>query len=171
ERKPHGANATGYQTNDLRNGIFFFSSRRRHTRFKCDWSSDVCSSDLEKANYATVAGKALGLFNADYERYGVTGASYALELDSYFNGPIGITIIAPSKSKQFIAFKAEALKLYPARRYVRYLDPARDVDQIDRLGFDAGKAPVAYVCAGKTCGPPISDPANIDPSLSSLLAN
>src|SRR5688572_33191386 len=26
---------------------FFFSSRRRHTRFDCDWSSDVCSSDLE----------------------------------------------------------------------------------------------------------------------------
>src|SRR6201986_5602032 len=25
---------------------FFFSSRSRHTRFKCDWSSDVCSSDL-----------------------------------------------------------------------------------------------------------------------------
>src|SRR2546430_11106192 len=36
----------------LRNGlcrvffVFFFSSRRRHTRFDCDWSSDVCSSDL-----------------------------------------------------------------------------------------------------------------------------
>src|SRR6266853_237510 len=27
--------------------FFFFSSRRRHTRFDCDWSSDVCSSDLE----------------------------------------------------------------------------------------------------------------------------
>src|SRR5690606_40900070 len=26
--------------------IFFFSSRRRHTRFSRDWSSDVCSSDL-----------------------------------------------------------------------------------------------------------------------------
>src|SRR5260370_13241103 len=26
--------------------FFFFSSRRRHTRFKCDWGSDVCSSDL-----------------------------------------------------------------------------------------------------------------------------
>src|SRR5256886_10583143 len=26
--------------------ILFFSSRRRHTRFDCDWSSDVCSSDL-----------------------------------------------------------------------------------------------------------------------------
>src|SRR2546430_9904424 len=31
---------------------FFFSSRRRHTRFDCDWSSDVCSSDLGR----TIAG-------------------------------------------------------------------------------------------------------------------
>src|SRR5690606_40981648 len=28
--------------------FFFFSSRRRHTRFSRDWSSDVCSSDLAK---------------------------------------------------------------------------------------------------------------------------
>src|SRR3989475_1852985 len=28
--------------------FFFFSSRRRHTRFDCDWSSDVCSSDLQR---------------------------------------------------------------------------------------------------------------------------
>src|SRR2546421_9250717 len=28
--------------------IFFFSSRRRHTRSDRDWSSDVCSSDLEQ---------------------------------------------------------------------------------------------------------------------------
>src|SRR5438876_5672801 len=27
-------------------GVFFFSSRRRHTRWTGDWSSDVCSSDL-----------------------------------------------------------------------------------------------------------------------------
>src|SRR5690606_39807793 len=31
--------------NDL-SCFFFFSSRRRHTRFSRDWSSDVCSSDL-----------------------------------------------------------------------------------------------------------------------------
>src|SRR5260370_12619910 len=33
--------------------FFFFSSRRRHTRFKCDWSSDVCSSDLQWLAYVT----------------------------------------------------------------------------------------------------------------------
>src|SRR5215475_537646 len=34
--------------------FFFFSSRRRHTRFSRDWSSDVCSSDLQFVlEYAT----------------------------------------------------------------------------------------------------------------------
>src|SRR5260370_12741428 len=32
--------------------VFFFSSRRRHTRFKCDWSSDVCSSDLIPSRFS-----------------------------------------------------------------------------------------------------------------------
>src|SRR2546430_10579876 len=32
--------------------VFFFSSRRRHTRFDCDWSSDVCSSDLRRFGVA-----------------------------------------------------------------------------------------------------------------------
>src|SRR5690606_39453713 len=33
-------------TSSVCNDLFFFSSRRRHTRFSRDWSSDVCSSDL-----------------------------------------------------------------------------------------------------------------------------
>src|SRR2546430_4168580 len=38
--------------------VFFFSSRRRHTRFDCDWSSDVCSSDLHQ--YAVLANELAG---------------------------------------------------------------------------------------------------------------
>src|SRR5690554_7655843 len=40
---------------------FFFSSRRRHTRCGRDWSSDVCSSDLEAASEAK-------RFAAEFER-------------------------------------------------------------------------------------------------------
>src|SRR5690606_40117200 len=36
--------------------VFFFSSRRRHTRFSRDWSSDVCSSDLENGRCCGGAG-------------------------------------------------------------------------------------------------------------------
>src|SRR2546430_7301658 len=35
----------------------FFSSRRRHTRFDCDWSSDVCSSDLVNVSEGATIGR------------------------------------------------------------------------------------------------------------------
>src|SRR5690606_40711814 len=41
--------------NEFSYSFFFFSSRRRHTRFSRDWSSDVCSSDL-----ANIAGCGTG---------------------------------------------------------------------------------------------------------------
>src|SRR2546430_10851899 len=45
--------------------VFFFSSRRRHTRFDCDWSSDVCSSDL---HVAVPGGQhAIGTTRVDHE--------------------------------------------------------------------------------------------------------
>src|SRR6267143_5686571 len=42
--------------------LFFFSSRRRHTRWNCDWSSDVCSSDLPEKERPQ--GARLGAFAA-----------------------------------------------------------------------------------------------------------
>src|SRR5690606_39528441 len=50
--------------------LFFFSSRRRHTRFSRDWSSDVCSSDLISPSqpetgygYIEVAAESGGVFD------------------------------------------------------------------------------------------------------------
>src|SRR5439155_1841416 len=39
------------QARGMRGHIFFFSSRRRHTRWPRDWSSDVCSSDLMETGF------------------------------------------------------------------------------------------------------------------------
>src|SRR5690606_40500724 len=39
---------------------FFFSSRRRHTRFSRDWSSDVCSSDLKDPSDSSKGGLETG---------------------------------------------------------------------------------------------------------------
>src|SRR2546426_3995260 len=36
--------------------VFFFSSRRRHTRLQGDWSSDVCSSDLLNSRRGRIVG-------------------------------------------------------------------------------------------------------------------
>src|SRR5205085_4930130 len=50
---------------------FFFSSRRRHTRFDCDWSSDVCSSDLEVPRAFRLKREALA--GGTHRNYGVVG--------------------------------------------------------------------------------------------------
>src|SRR5205085_4045763 len=41
-----------------------FSSRRRHTRFDCDWSSDVCSSDLTWCGVGLLSGRRTTLDSA-----------------------------------------------------------------------------------------------------------
>src|SRR5207237_5582463 len=62
--------------------FFFFSSRRRHTRFKCDWSSDVCSSDLVVYRLASAAGRARtsSLLLAGVAVSGVAGALASMVL-------------------------------------------------------------------------------------------
>src|SRR5699024_11724542 len=52
--------------------LFFFSSRRRHTRSKRDWSSDVCSSDLEVVGVVFVQ-------NAAHHIVGAAGGGIAGE--------------------------------------------------------------------------------------------
>src|SRR2546426_3135801 len=47
--------------------FFFFSSRRRHTRLQGDWSSDVCSSDLDGGNGARLRHDRGGRARAIYD--------------------------------------------------------------------------------------------------------
>src|SRR2546430_13674851 len=73
--------------------LFFFSSRRRHTRFDCDWSSDVCSSDLS-------AGQSFGAFIP-------RGMTLVLEGDSndYIGKGLsgGRIVVFPPKEAGFVA--------------------------------------------------------------------
>src|SRR3989449_4319434 len=72
--------------------VFFFSSRRRHTRCSRDWSSDVCSSDLEgfKCETQVIAFVLSADTENDPDVAAINGASCALTIsDIPFHGPIG----------------------------------------------------------------------------------
>src|SRR5205085_6121757 len=60
--------------------FFFFSSRRRHTRFDCDWGSDVCSSDLLGRVRKLVDFGAISLRSVDEYRDGGLHPGYAFPL-------------------------------------------------------------------------------------------
>src|SRR5256886_2812282 len=59
--------------------FFFFSSRRRHTRFDCDWSSDVCSSDLGHLTHGAAVNFSGSLFRA--VSYGVREETGRIDYD------------------------------------------------------------------------------------------
>src|SRR5260370_18166575 len=84
ERRTMDENETGYRAKDARGGslilaergqrsiVFaFFSSRRRHRRFKCDWRSDVCSSDLRSVESEVLGVRETGYLHADAQDLGL----------------------------------------------------------------------------------------------------
>src|SRR6266568_7443863 len=67
--------------------FFFFSSRRRHTRWNCDWSSDVCSSDLAQDVQGQVMRTRLQLSARIALALGITGSVVGLSI-----GPAGAAV-------------------------------------------------------------------------------
>src|SRR5690606_39707276 len=86
---------------------FFFSSRRRHTRFSRDWSSDVCSSDLEF--------RLGGLCHAtpDGQLYGVIEHAECTDDDDIENHAFAVRLIDQPFS---IRFRAEGDRRSEERR-------------------------------------------------------
>src|SRR2546422_360172 len=118
---------------------------------------------------AEAAGRALKLYTADFERYGIMASSYAIGLDMHLNGPVGISIVGPLKGKDFEKFKQESLNIYDARRSILYLDPQKDSKRVKEVGYESTTGALAYVCVGKVCGPPLKQPEQIHESVKSLL--
>src|SRR2546430_299961 len=104
--------------------FFFFSSRRRHTRFDCDWSSDVCSSDLGGVIWAGAFVGVGWLFSSQLE----LAASYAARL-----GSLVIVLLAVALGA-YIAWK-----LIARQRFLRKIRIARITPAELKTRLDAGE--------------------------------
>src|SRR5207237_6789536 len=74
--------------------LFLYSRRRRHTRFKCDWSSDVCSSDLTGSFSEREAAMYVAQDQGFFRRYGLE-----LTFVHVRSGPIGMAALAAGESQ------------------------------------------------------------------------
>src|SRR5688572_32712505 len=95
--------------------FFFFSSRRRHTRFDCDWSSDVCSSDLTHFKITLLFGDDLMYFSVfalyingpsfQIAEYIVRSEEHTSELQSQSNLVCRLLLEKKKKKKNTTNFK------------------------------------------------------------------
>src|SRR5256884_5565723 len=112
--------------------LFFFSSRRRHTRCSRDWSSDVCSSDLESIRSALRAkdfDKAVELSRAALRDSPNDTQLWTLE---------GIALASKGDSKGALAAFTQALKFSP-----------------DNMAALEGAAQIEYQAGNRAAVPPL----------------
>src|SRR2546430_3287762 len=77
--------------------VFFFSSRRRHTRFDCDWSSDVCSSDLIGSEEYAEDNDSFGLTTLMRQHARVDGRRIELRFPAKSGSRAELTLSDPGK--------------------------------------------------------------------------
>ena len=120
-----------------------------------------------KQDYLELARSTLEAFAPDYADYGYFAASYALAVERVLQDPVEMVIVGSPLDTRARELRVGCLRIYEPRRELIQLDPAADAERIAERGFPAGDRPTLYVCIGRRCSAPISDPAQIPDALAS----
>src|SRR5690348_7025078 len=91
--------------------VFFFSSRRRHTRWTGDWSSDVCSSDLETVVIERRPTKGTTL------RGGESFQDHTIEVHEMYEEPVIGKVI--TQAEEMVIYKTLSERTATVRETVR----------------------------------------------------
>ena len=116
--------------------------------------------------YIQRAKSTLEALSGRYQNYGYMAAIYALAVDLFLNEPTRIVIVGAKEEARTTELHEATLRAYEPRKLVVRLDPDIDKEQLDRLGYSAAEEPQAYICFGKTCLSPVTEPAEIARELS-----
>lgn len=123
-----------------------------------------------KENYRNQAEKTLKRFVEIYPQSGFMAAEYALAVDAFLNEPTMVRIVGSPETPQTKGLLAEAHRIYDPRKVIQVLDPKRDTETIATLGFPSPERPTAYICLGRACTAPITEPKQIGPELARMVA-
>src|SRR3990167_11276209 len=120
--------------------MFFFSSRRRHTRFDCDWSSDVCSSDLVLAVFNKFTDNGTVDKNGIAIRIVAANLALALAQETVVTHPVGELMRQPGAALWTIVigtrcahFQCKRLIPMNTLRTIRHIETVLDTQARMRL--------------------------------------
>ena len=116
--------------------------------------------------YLKKAESTLEAVGGQYARYGYMASPYALAVDLFLNEPTRIVIVGSLKEPGTNQLLKASLQAYDPRKLIIPLDPETDRKRLNKLGYAVEAEPRAYVCVGKTCFPPMSEPKEVHEKLS-----
>lgn len=115
--------------------------------------------------YLERADTTLRAVGGQYARYRYVASPYALAVDLFLNEPTRIVIVGSAKESGTNELLKASLQAYDPRKLIIPLDPETDRERLNKLGFAVEAEPLAYICVGKTCFPPISEPNEVHEKL------
>ena len=118
--------------------------------------------------YHNLADETLRRFVTVYPQYGIMAADYALAVDAFMNEPTVIRIIGSFEKEQTLRLLAESNRIYEPRKIIQAYDPDRDAVHITELGYPNSDHPTAFICMGRVCSAPVTDPSNLNSELTRL---
>jgi uncharacterized protein YyaL (SSP411 family) len=108
--------------------------------------------------------RALRSFVGEYRQWGQFAASYANAVARALAEPLIVTVVGPSDDALASALWRRARATTDPARSLHRLEPRRDGEMLERLGFPADRV-AAYVCIGTVCSAPITDEASLERAL------
>jgi uncharacterized protein YyaL (SSP411 family) len=119
----------------------------------------------EEAYYQR-AKSTLEILSGQYMRHGSMASTYALAVDLFINEPTRIIIVGESQESGTEQLVKASMRAYDPRKLIIPLGSEADPKRLHSLGYTVESQSRAYICIGKSCLPPLTDPEEITQKLS-----
>ncbi|MBI2886002.1 MAG: thioredoxin domain-containing protein [Chloroflexi bacterium] len=122
----------------------------------------------ERTAYRAAADSALRAFADSYQQYGDFAAGYARAWLWLRRQPLQAHIVGDPADARTRALLWSAHGLPEMVKSLEVVDPARDAERLEELGYPPSPAPAAYVCFSGACSAPVTDPAALEATFQGL---
>ncbi len=111
-----------------------------------------------REEYLVQARKVLEHLSTTYKSYKHYAAPFGVAVERFLRPPHHMTLVGNLRDSQYKALLTACHQVASPWRVVLPLDADRDGDRLKGLGYPAPKQATVYLCVGKTCLPPITQP-------------
>jgi len=120
-----------------------------------------------QTRFGDSARRALDYFSGSFQEIGLFAADYALAVMRLLEPPVRVTISGPVDDERTTGMIRAAHRALVPFRSIEILDPEEHGEELEAVGYGYPGHPVAYVCVGASCQPPVEDPAQLPMRLES----
>ncbi len=114
-----------------------------------------------RKDFEEAAGRALKLLSGSFEQCGLLGADFGVAVMRHLDPPVRVTIVGPPAEQATGEMIRSAHAARIPFRSVEILDPEVHGEELESVGYGYEGRPIAYICVGASCQPPVDDPAQL----------